>query len=185
MATDRSTCNTRPPHPGWLRILFFGLAALSLGEPMRQHADALASADSPLGILSLQLVWDADVAARMLAAWGPEGRSQALLSLAWDCPFALAYGLALASLGKRLAHASQGSWLAVFLSLAPLAAACLDLAENAFHGWLILDFPATGTASLAAPACLCALAKWGLLVAWLMASLGLAARRALLFLTRR
>jgi hypothetical protein len=73
----------------------------------------------------------------------------------------------------------------VFLSLAPLAAACLDLAENAFHGWTILDFPATGTAPLAAPACLCALAKWGLLVAWLMASLGLAARRALLFLSRR
>ncbi len=113
---------------------------------------------APLGILSLQLTCSAHSAGEMLAAWGIAGMHHARLSLLWDCPYAIAYGLALSGLAWRLAHRAVLAWL-------PLLAAGLDLLENACH-LMLLSAPA---GPWALPACLFALAKWGLLGCWFLA----------------
>lgn len=143
-------------------LLLLGLLTLALGEPMTTHSDALISPLAPAGILSLQLTCSLRDARAILAGWDALQLEHAWLSLWWDCAFAPAYGLALAALAQRLAGPSR---VGPLLAWMPLLAAALDLLENLGH-FLFLANPLAGSA-FSILACVFALAKWGLLAAWL------------------
>ncbi len=147
--------------------------ALALGEPMRAHADALVTPAAPLGILSLQFACAAEGAGAILAMWDEEARQHARLSLYWDMGFAPAYGIALAALSERFAayragwDPGRGSRQPAVLAWLPLVAAAADMVENALH-LILID---AGDPAISTAACALALVKWGLLAAWLTATI--------------
>lgn len=157
--------------PGLLALI---LLALALGEPMRAHADALVTPAAPLGILSLQFACAAEGAGAILAMWDAEALRHARLSLFWDMGFAPAYGVALAAWSERFAafRARRGSRQSVVLAWLPLAAAAADMVENLLH-LILID---AGAPAIATAACAPALLKWGLLAAWLAATIVALAR---------
>lgn len=143
-------------------LLVLAGLTLSMGEPMRAHSDALATAAAPLGILSLQFACAADAAQAILAGWDTAALAHARSSLYWDMAFAPAYGILLAALSERLTIGGARSRLAWL----PLVAAAADGLENCLH----LALLATGAPAIAPAACTAALLKWGLLSFWVAAT---------------
>ena len=105
------------------------LAALSIVDRR------LATPSSPLGVVTLQGVADADRAAAVVAAWGPGGRAVAGFALGLDLLLAMLYALLVGLAARRVALRAgrlPPRWDAALrgASLAALAAATLDVVED-------------------------------------------------------
>lgn len=73
------------------------------------------------GIVAFELAATPARSAAIVDGWGPEGQRLALLSVAVDYPYLVAYGLGLALVARRFAPR---------LAVLPIAAAALDALEN-------------------------------------------------------
>lgn len=108
--------------------------ALALAVALQVVGAPLVTVDSPLGIVSLQFVADAERAALLVEAWGSAGRSRALVHLALDVAFPLAYATTIGGAALRTAArtraARDAAWARLVVRAAALAAAS-DLIENA------------------------------------------------------
>jgi hypothetical protein len=84
------------------------------------------------GIVPYELAYSVEQAGHILSAWGTEGQAAARRSLLIDFGFMPAYALLFGGITLLIARAQSG-WLrraGMWLTLAPFAAALLDLLEN-------------------------------------------------------
>jgi len=121
---------------------------------------------APLGIVSLQLAASPTAARAIIASWGPVEQQWALLNLAIDYPYLIAYattlGLGCLMLAERFAEAGRAARFGVALAWGMVTAACLDAVENALLLALLFG---DQRGSWAALACACAVAKYLLVLA--------------------
>ncbi len=138
-------------HPWWVLGPVLVLAAVT--GPLMQGwiiGPKLRTAATPKGPI---VAWEkAGTEARMteiLAAWGPNGRRLAGLSLRWDIPFLLAYGAAMSlvcSMAAKFygaARAPWGKWIFGVAAWAAVAAAALDLVEDWYLWQTLRSFDGT------------------------------------------
>jgi hypothetical protein len=142
------------------RRALLALAALALALVLALSAlDArLRTPASPHGIVSFELAGDRAAAARMLEAWGDDGRRAAAHSLRLDFLFLAAYAPGLALLCGAAAERARrrGSRLAAPAALvawAQLAAGGLDALENLALLRVLGDAAASGAWPALAAAC--------------------------------
>ena len=166
------------PHP-FLRVSararragILVLAALSLAMMLvLSSLDAgLRTPLSPHGIVSFELAGDRETAARILEAWGSEGRTRAALSLRLDFLFLAAYapGLALlcaAAADRERATRSRLAAAGAVLAWGQLAAGGFDAIENLA---LLRVLGASTPGAWPALAAACAWPKFALVVAGLL-----------------
>ena len=166
------------PHP-FLRVSararragILVLAALSLAMMLvLSSLDAsLRTPLSPHGIVSFELAGDRETAARILEAWGSEGRTRAALSLRLDFLFLAAYapGLALLCAAAADRERAAGSRLAAIgaaLAWGQLAAGGFDAIENLA---LLRVLGASTPGAWPALAAACAWPKFALVAAGLL-----------------
>jgi hypothetical protein len=110
---------------------------------------------SPHGIVSFELAGEPDTAARMLEAWGTQGRANAALSLRLDFLFLASYAPGLALLCAALSDRARaaGSRLAATgaaLAWGQLAAGGFDAIENLALLRVLGSSPPGGWPALAA-----------------------------------
>ncbi len=117
----------------WLWVL--GLASLALLAVLAA-IDARLMDEGDFGIIDFELAGSRADAEEMLAAWGPEGRDDARLSLWLDYPYIVAYGafwvLAVAAvrdLARRRAWRRFAGLGAIAVAF-PIGAAACDALEN-------------------------------------------------------
>ena len=146
---------------------------------MRTHSDALIGPMTPLGILSLQLTWNAEAASAILSAWDSVGLQHAHSSLYWDMGFAPAYGLLLAALTHSLLapRTKPRQPLHAGIAWLPLWATLADWLENLFHLSLLSAHDFGAHSPWATLAFAAALIKWSLLASWLIGFVWLALQR--------
>lgn len=121
---------------------------------------------APYTIVSLELAFTPARAAAMFAAWGEAGLRIARQSLLIDFGFMPAYALALGGLvlaEAQLAAGRMQTW-GLRLAAAPFVAVLFDAVEN-IALLVVLAQPASPSAGLLMLAGVCALIKFGLLLA--------------------
>lgn len=132
-------------------------ASLSLGAVLLFLGRPLQVPEVPRGLVSFELAWRVPEAEAVLSAWGPEGRSRALLMTWVDYPFLAAYGLSLAALSLLVPGAARLPAAARAAAWAAFAAAGLDAAEN---GAALAILHGTPTPSLCLLQAACAAPKF-------------------------
>lgn len=150
------------------QLRWFGAASLvafGLSYWVGITGQALRTAASPFGIVSLELAGTAEAAQRIHAAWGATGREAAAFNIRIDFLYLLAYGIAL-SIGCAVASTWWGRRSARMASLGPamslamlLAAGC-DAVENVA---MLLALRDPGNALWPMLARVCAMVKFALL----------------------
>lgn len=157
------------------------LLTIALMVAMHVTNAPLENQTAPLGIVSLQLAGSPATARAIITSWGAAGQQWALINLAIDYPYLIAYattlGLGCLMLAERSAQTGRAARLGVALAWGVVAAACLDAVENALLLALLLCEPSGGWATLA---CACAVTKY-LIV---LAALSYLGGGTLLFLAR-
>ena len=115
--------------PAFLFFLFLALGVMlafqSLDAPLR-------TAESPAGIVSLELAWSAEKAEAIIASWEARAGLYAAFGLGFDYFFMIAYAVAIA-LGTLLAagrHPGRFARLGAWLGIAAILAAVCDAVEN-------------------------------------------------------
>ncbi len=106
---------------------------------------------TPLGMIDLELCWDAACAQRVLAAWGDHGLIVAAFTLGLDYAFLIAYGNAAA---MAAIFAAPSSWMpaARLAAWAAWSSMALDAIENTALWWVIDGDPGWAiVAGIAAP----------------------------------
>ena len=116
-------------------ILVLAALSLTLMLVLSSLDASLHTPFSPHGIVSFELARDRETAARILEAWGSEGRARAALSLRLDFLFLAVYapGLALLCAAAADRERAAGSRLAATgaaLAWGQLAAGGFDAIEN-------------------------------------------------------
>jgi hypothetical protein len=146
-----------------LGLLF---ATVAVGLVIARIGIPLSTPATPGGILDLEFAQNANAVARVLAAWGPEGRDAAIRQTWVDFIYLLVYGVTVVfAVGLTVAVWAKRSalfgWIGVALSWGGFVAAALDAIEN---GAMLTFLNGGGSDVLATLMRLCAQIKFAIII---------------------